>query len=102
MIDAIEPAITKLVRQAPVLDPKIVHELLTALHQMGTPLAQSIARIVEHVADDRVDLGIALPALAEACATLVTSSNETVLEAARYQIDTLEPKPNLVALRTRS
>ncbi len=45
-----------------------------------------------------VDPAIALPALAEACATLVAGIEGRVgmreLEAARYQIDTLEPVPD--------
>jgi hypothetical protein len=47
---------------------------------------------------DVVDPAIALPALAEACATLVAGIEGRVgareLEAARYQIDTLQPVPD--------
>ena len=101
MIDSIEPAITRLVQEAPHRDTATIETLHTALWSVGTPLALSIARIVEYVADDLVDPGIALPALAEACATLVAGLSgkvsDTVLEAARYQIDTLEPMPDTPA-----
>ena len=101
VIALIEPAITKLVREAPHRDQTTVNELQTALRSVATPLALSIARIIDFLAEDLVDPGIALPALAEACATLVAGPNEAVLEAARYQIDTLEPKPRLVPLGKR-
>lgn len=112
MIDAVEPAITKLVREAPHRDPATVETLDAALRSVATPLALSIARILGYVAEDAVDPGIALPALAEACATLVAATtadphrfDHRVLEAARYQIDTLEPLPgarsSLVPLRKR-
>ena len=97
-IDTIEPAITKLVRDAPVQDPETIDALRAALERVGTPLARSISRIVELVSEHLVDPGIALPALAEACATLVAGERGTVdprvLEAARYQIDTLQPVPD--------
>jgi hypothetical protein len=99
LIDAIEPAITKLVQEAPYRDATTIETLRTALWSVGTPLALSIARIVEYVAEDLVDPGVALPALAEACATLVAGIDGKVddlaLEAARYRIDTLEPMPDL-------
>jgi len=98
VIDSIEPAITRLVQEAPHRDTTTVETLHTALWSVGTPLALSIARIVEYVADDLVDPGIALPPLAEACATRVAGLSgkvsDSVLEAARYQIDTLEPTPD--------
>ncbi len=97
-IDTIEPAITKLVQDAPVQDPATIESLREALERVGSPLARSISRIVELVAEQLVDPGIALPALAEACATLVAGERGTVdarvLEAARYQIDTLQPVPD--------
>jgi hypothetical protein len=96
--DLIEPAITKLVQQAPDRDPETVSQLVDALRSVGSPLALAIARIVEYLVEDLVDPGIALPALAEACATLVAGVrgevDMRVLEAARYQIDTLEPMPD--------
>ena len=95
----IEALITRLVRDAPGLDPATIDELIRELQADGRPLALAIARIVELVAEQLVDPGIALPALAEACATLVSSRDPGVLEAARYQIDTLTPKPDLVPLR---
>jgi hypothetical protein len=96
--DDIEPLITRLVQQAPDLDASDVAALTSALESIGSPLAQSIARIVELVAEQLVDPGIALPALAEACATLVAGVHGTAdaraLEAARYRIETLQPVPD--------
>lgn len=98
MLDEIEPAITRLVHEAPVRDPETVRVLEAALADVGSPLALSIARILEYLADDLVDPGVALPALAEACATLVAGErdglDERSLAAARYRIDTLEPRPD--------
>ena len=91
--DAIEPAITKLVQEAPARDRATMTTLLADLRDIGSPLALVIARTLEYVDDDLVDPGIALPALAEACATLVSSRDPAVLAAAHYQIDTLEPQP---------
>ncbi len=97
----IEVAITRLVREAPELDSGVVAELQTALVRVVAPpaaqaLAQSIHAIVALVAQvpPRVDPGIALPALAMACATL-TDPRSTAREhaAARYEIDTLTPMP---------
>ncbi|MEO6771985.1 MAG: hypothetical protein ABI467_03070 [Kofleriaceae bacterium] len=97
-VDDIEPAITRLVQQAPMRDAATVAALLAALRAVATPLALVIARIVEYVDDDLVDPGIALPALAEACATLVAGVHgrldARVLDAAAYQIATLEPMPD--------
>ncbi|HWO20002.1 MAG TPA: hypothetical protein VNO30_14545 [Kofleriaceae bacterium] len=101
---AIERAITQLVREAPALDAAVRAELaahlgaLGALDQeLGAPLARSIARIVELVAQGQVAQGIALPHLAMACATLADGVagrlSERELEAARYEIDTLLPVP---------
>jgi hypothetical protein len=65
---------------------------------VGTPLALTIARTYEYVAEGLVDPAIALPALAEACATLVAGVagrvDARVLDAAKYQVDTLEPRPD--------
>jgi hypothetical protein len=98
MLGEIEPAITRLVREAPVRDAETVRTLERALAEVGTPLALSIARILEYLVDDLVDPGVALPALAEACATLVAAERDGLdarsLEAARYRIDTLEPRPD--------
>jgi hypothetical protein len=98
VIDSIEPAITRLVQEAPRRDATTIDLLHTALWSVGTPLALSIARILEYFVDDLVDPGIALPAMAEACATLIAGLDgrvdDRVLEAARYQIDTLEPVPD--------
>ena len=94
---AIERCITRLVREAPVLDPAVTAELVEQLRLVGSPLALSIARIVELVAEGRVAQGVALPHLAMACATLADgvagklSGRE--LEAARYEVDTLLPVP---------
>jgi hypothetical protein len=91
----IEQLITKLVQQAPELDSTIVTELRDALWADGRPLALAIGRVLELVAEHLVDAGIALPALAEAIATLAASHDPKVLEAARYQVDTLVPKPDV-------
>lgn len=97
----IEELITRIVQEAPAIDPRAVSDLRDALWTNGSPLALAIARIVELVAEGLVDPGIALPALAEACATLVSSRDATVLAAAKFQIDTLEPKPDrLVSIKT--
>ncbi len=98
LVDEIEPAITRLVQEAPARDPETLRVLQAALADIGSPLALSIARILEYLADDLVDPGVALPALAEACATLVAGVrdglDERSLAAARYRIDTLEPMPD--------
>lgn len=103
-IDQIEPAITRLVHEAPARDAATVERLHTALWSVGTPLALSIARILEYLDEDLVDPGVALPALAEACATLVAGVNgladDRSIEAARYRIDTLEPMPDAPKLGT--
>ena len=103
----IETLVTRLVQDAPALDARTVSELRDALWAEGSPLALAIARIVELVAEGLVDPGIALPALAEACATLASSHDPKVLAAARFQIDTLEPVPDppdvpIRALRRRT
>jgi len=94
----IEPLITRLVREAPVIDPDVVAELRLALERDGAPLARSISRVLELVGEQLVDPGIALPALAMATATLTAAIRgelgERELEAARYEIDTLIPVPD--------
>jgi hypothetical protein len=98
LLERIEPAITKLVHEAPARDAATVQALLLALREVGSPLALVIARTIEYVDDDLLDPGIALPALAEACATLVAgvrgAVDQRVLDAATYQIATLEPMPD--------
>jgi len=101
LTSSIEELITHLVQQAPARDPETIAALEDALLANGTPLALAIRRIVELVAEELVDPGIALPALAEACATLVSSRDARVLEAARYQVDTLQPQPRLITLSPR-
>ncbi len=100
MSDAIEQKITRLVQSAPSLDAAIAGELVVLLRAtdgVGQPLALAIARIVELVIDDLVDPGIALPALAMACATLGDVGRGTLGEreasAARYEVETLLPLP---------
>jgi hypothetical protein len=94
----IEQRITELVQRAPEVDPGAVDDLLAALREVGSPLALAIARIVELVAEQLVDPGIALPPLAMACATLADgvrgALGERELEAARYEIETLQPTPD--------
>jgi hypothetical protein len=90
----IEALITRLVQEAPELDPDVIAELRDELARVGSPLALAISRVVELVGEQLVDASIALPALAEACATLVASRDPRVLEAARFQVDTLVPVPD--------
>ena len=96
--DAIEQLSIRLVQDAPDLAPAIVDELCAALQTIGSPLALTIARIVELVGEQLIDPAISLPAIAEACATCAAgvrgTVDERVLEAARYQIDTLTPLPD--------
>ena len=97
-MSAIEALATELVQQAPDVSSATIEDLRERLWVVGSPLALAIARIYELVEMDVVDPAIALPALAEACATLVAGIEGRVghreLEAARYQIDTLEPVPD--------
>jgi hypothetical protein len=90
----IDDLATQLVQQAPDLDPDTIATLRTELEAQGSPLALSVSRIVELVAEGLVDPAIALPPIAEACAVLVTTSDAQVLAAMQYQIDTLEPVPD--------
>ena len=92
--EAIDALATQLVQQAPDLDPDTIAALRTGLEQQGSPLALAVSRIVELVAEGLVDPAIALPPIAEACSVLVTTSDARVLEAMRYQIDTLQPVPD--------
>ena len=97
-MSSVEALSVALVQQAPDLDPATLEALRDELQQIGSPLALAIARIYELVERDLVDPSIALPALAEACATLAAGVQgrvgERELEAARYQIDTLTPVPD--------
>lgn len=91
MIDAL---ITRLVHEAPELDAQVIEQLLGELRAHGAPLALSIARVVELVADHLIDAGIALPALAMACSTLGDPRlTDREREAARNEIETLLPVP---------
>ena len=91
----IEVLITRLVHEAPKIDPEVVDELRLALERDGTPLARSISRVLELVGEQLVDPGIALPALASACATLVDPrQGDAAREAARFEIETLLPMPD--------
>lgn len=94
----IEELITRLVREAPELAPAVIDELRGELAAVGSPLALAIARVVELVGEQLVDPAIALPALAEACATLASSTDPAVLEAARFQVETLVPVPDRPAI----
>ncbi len=90
----IEPLITRLVQEAPVLDATVVAELTAGLRADGRPLALSIAKVVELVAAGAIDQAISLPALAMACGTLCDPRMGTPEhEAARYEIETLLPMP---------
>ena len=97
-LEDIERLSIQLVQDAPDLDDDVIAQLREELARVGTPLALTISRIVELVGEQLVDPAIALPPIAEACATLVAGVRGTVdnkvLEAARYQIDTLTPMPD--------
>ncbi len=90
----IEQLITKLVQDAPSLDRDTIDDLVEKLQREASPLARSIARVVELVGEHLVDAGIALPALAMACTTLCDARSGTAeREAARFEIETLLPLP---------
>ncbi|HEY5935444.1 MAG TPA: hypothetical protein VIU61_12430 [Kofleriaceae bacterium] len=92
--DVINQLATRIVQEAPVIDPVVLEELLSLLDRVGSPLAQSIARVYELVAAERVPAAIALPHLAMACATLCDPrSTDREHAAAQYEIDTLLPVP---------
>jgi hypothetical protein len=97
-VDRIEQLITLLVQRAPAADPATVDELVLELRRVGSPLARSIARVVELCAEQLIAPGIALPPLAMACATLADGVRGRLghreLEAARYEIETLLPVPD--------
>jgi hypothetical protein len=97
-LDRIEALITQLVRIAPASDLASADELVQRLRHVGSPLARSIARVVELVAEQLIAPGIALPPLAMACATLVDGVRgkltDRALEAARFEIETLMPVPD--------
>jgi hypothetical protein len=91
----IEALITNLVQGAPALDRTTLDELVAMLRRDARPLARSIAKVVELVGEQLIDAGIALPALAMACATLCdVRLGEREREAARFEIETLLPLPD--------
>jgi hypothetical protein len=98
VLDRVELRVTQLVQSAPDFAPGAIDALIEDLRLIGSPLALAIARILELIAIQLVDPGIALPPLAMACATLVVGVRgelgERELEAARYEIDTLIPVPD--------
>jgi hypothetical protein len=62
----------------------------------------SIAQVVELVAAEKIDAGIALPALAMACGTLVDPRlGDREREAARFEIETLLPMPEKLVQLSR-
>jgi hypothetical protein len=94
-VTAIEELVTKLVQDAPSIDPATLDALVGELRRDGRPLARSIAKVVELVGEHLVDAGIALPALAMACTTLGDPRlGESEREAARFEIETLLPIPD--------
>ena len=107
LAERIERRITQLIQIAPERDGVITAALLEDLTAIGSPLAQVIADVLARVTAAapgtaaRIDAGVALPALAMACATLAAGLRgelgDRELEAARYEIDTLLPVP----VRTR-
>lgn len=93
----IQTLITSLVQQAPAIDRAAADQLIAELRAIDRPLSITIADVVGLVVDERVDPGIALPALAMACATLddviAGRLGPREAEAARYEIETLRPVP---------
>ncbi len=86
---------TLLVQRAPVLDANVVASLAAELTADGSPLARSIARVLDGVAAGQIDAGIALPPIAMACATLCDRAlGDREREAARFEIETLLPLPD--------
>jgi N-acetylglucosamine kinase-like BadF-type ATPase len=81
---------TRLVQQAPELAAETIAALDAALARDGSALAAAIARVLAGVAARTIDVGVALPELAEACATLA-SADASAREAARYRVETLLP-----------
>jgi len=94
----IEQLMTELVQSSPRADDAVVDELVGLLHRVGSPLARSIARVLELTVEQLIAPGIALPPLAMACATLSGgvrgALGERELEAARFEIETLLPVPD--------
>jgi hypothetical protein len=94
VIRQIEDLATRLVREAPELDSTLVGSLVAELIADGRPLARSLADVVGRTGAGAIDAGIALPAIAMACATLCDPQlGEREREAARYEIETLLPVP---------
>ena len=90
----IETLITRLVQQAPALEADALHSLVLELERNAAPLALSIARVLQLVGANQIDQGIALPALAMACGTLVDPRlTAREHDAARFEIETLLPVP---------
>jgi hypothetical protein len=88
-----EPRIAAWIRAAPVLDGLDV--LVEDLRKQRSPLAMSIARVVELLGEALVDPGVALPALAMACAALDDKQlTDKEREVARFEIETLMPVPD--------
>lgn len=96
--------ITALVQDAPVIDGATIEELAAALVAVAlgevtarparAALACAIEAVVDHLAAGMVDPGIALPALAMACATLADADAASLaVEAARFEVETLLPRP---------
>jgi hypothetical protein len=90
---SVEVLITRLVREAPVIDAGVVGELGDSLRADGRPLALAIARAVEYVAEQLVDPAVALPVLAMACATLASATDAASLAGALFDVEILTPRP---------
>ena len=98
----IEAAVTRIIQSAPALDTASYDELVELLRGAARrsdgaqqALALSLARVVEFTGDQLIDPGIALPAIAMACATLTDLAlTPREYEAARYEIETLLPMPD--------
>lgn len=91
-----EPRITAWIRRSDSRAPQLdgLDALVEDLREDGSPLALSIARVVELLGEGLVDPGIALPALAMACSALDDGKlTEKDREVARFEIETLMPVP---------
>jgi hypothetical protein len=88
-----EPRVSEWIRTAPLMDG--LEDFIEELRAQRSRLALSIARVVELLGEALVDPGIALPALASACATLDDPrSSDKDQEVARFEIETLMPVPD--------
>jgi hypothetical protein len=103
VLDALEAALTELVRAAPGCEAGQVERAASlavalALHAAVAERADAVAlgcaleHCLELISTGQVDAGIALPALAMA-AHSARSASDAAIAAARYEVETLLPVP---------